>query len=665
MNSRAALDVQEPHSIGRTSVIRENAVGSSMHARLRARKRIAIAVCDVSFALFAYISAVTLLQEQLGRAWGSEVIGKTLLYVFLIRLLGVVTSRLYESSLRYPSSADLLKVVRAIAISSLAAFVVLRVGNPELHLPLVLFVLDSALLLFTWGGLHCGASVIAYLRAHIRHSGKRVIIMGAGDAGMSVVKDLSLDPDSSCRPVAILDDDQSRHGNSVYGVPILGSIQDLDRVAARVRAEEVLICIPSATRSEMGRILSACRQANVPVRTLPSLSELIDGTVGQRELRKLEIADLLDREEIHHDSSEIRRIVGGKVVLITGAGGSIGKELARQVASGSPSKLLLLDKSENSLFYIHRELRERFPGVALKPLLIDLTCRQFVDDFMLQDTPEIIFHAAAHKHVGLIELHPHEGIRNNVLGIRNIALAAMRCGTALFVNISSDKAVNPCNYMGCSKRITELLMQDLAKDKLTRFMNVRFGNVAGSTGSVLRLFWEQIQQGGPLMVTDPRATRYFMSIPEAVFLILQAARLGQGGETFVFEMGEPINIYELAKSMSLLAGMVPGKEVPIHFTGLQEGEKFAEELWEEWERPVPTMQPGIQMISQPNPAASDMLEKIRKMEGYVAMNDREGLRSYLGRLLPQFAKNRREIVMDEEPKPMTVVAIAGGNGWVS
>ncbi len=646
-------------------MIRELPSEISIHARARLRKRLAIAGCDLAFAMFSYVCSVTLLQEQLGRSWGYEVLARTTVYVFLIKLFGVMTSRLYQGSLQYPTSADLLKVTRAIAISSLAAFVVLRIGCPDLTLPLVLFVLDSALLLLLWGGLHCGGTVIAYFRSHVRNQGKRALIVGAGDAGISIVKDLSSDPESRCRPVAILDDDASRHGSTVYGVPIRGGIKDLEQVAREVRAEEVLICIPSATQSQMGRILSACRQANVPVRTLPSLSELVDGKVGQRELRKLEIADLLDREEVHHDVNEIRRIVGGKVVLITGAGGSIGKELSRQVASGGPAKLLLLDKSENSLFYIHRELRERHPELSLRPLLIDLTCRHFVDDFMLHETPEVIFHAAAHKHVGLIELHPQEGIRNNVLGIRNIALAAMRCGTSLFVNISSDKAVNPCNYMGCSKRITEMLMQDLAKDKLTRFMNVRFGNVAGSTGSVLRLFWEQIQKGGPLLVTDPRATRYFMSIPEAVYLILQAARQGQGGETFVFEMGEPINIYQLAKSMSLLAGMVPGKEVPIHFTGLQQGEKFAEELWEEWEEPVPTMQAGIQMISQPNPAATDMLEKIRKMEGFVAMNDREGLRAYLGRFLPQFAKNRREIVMEEEPKPITAVTVAGGNGWVS
>jgi FlaA1/EpsC-like NDP-sugar epimerase len=420
-----------------------------------------------------------------------------------------------------------------------------------------------------------------------------------------------------------------------------------------------LICVPSATQQQMSRILAVCRQASLPVRTLPTLAELIDGQVSQRALRELNIRDLLNRDEIVHEPEEIRKIVGGKTVLITGAGGSIGSELARQVASGSPASLLLLDKSENSLFYIHRELREHYPDLILRPLLIDLACRDFVDDFMREEQPEVIFHAAAHKHVGLIELHPHEGIRNNVLGIRNLALAGLRCGAKLFVNISSDKAVNPRNYMGCTKRITELLMQDLARQGVTRFMNVRFGNVAGSTGSVLRLFWDQIQQGGPLLVTDPRATRYFMSIPEAVYLILRAAELGRGGETFVFEMGEPINIYELAKSMSLLAGRMPGRDISIHFVGLQRGEKVAEELWEDWENPMQTAIKEILVIAERNPFSDRVLDKISRLEMYLAANDRDGLRDYVNRMVPQFARNRKEIQFDIESSVTTAVVSAG------
>lgn len=618
------------------------------------QSRIAIAGADLVLAMVSYWVSVNLFRDIRGQIWSTEVLSATLGILLTCRLVGLLSAGLPGTSLRYPSSSDVLRVIRGVSIGSVLFLIVSRVAPFRHELPAALFVLDAAILVSLWGLLHCGVRLLGSLRAALRKKGKRVLIVGAGDAGMSLAKELTSDPAAPCIPVALVDDDKTRTGRNVYGVPIAGAIDDLPAVASQSHADEVLICIPSATRPEMSRILSACRQADLPVRTLPTLTELIDGRVSQNELRTPNISDLLNREEVHHDAEEIARIVRGKTVLVTGAGGSIGSELSRQIASGSPAKLLLLDKSENSLFYIHRALRDRYPDLLLRPLLIDLTCRDFVDEFMHEEKPEVVFHAAAHKHVGLIELHPHEGIRNNVLGIRNIALAALRCGAALFVNISSDKAVNPRNFMGCSKRLTEMFIQDLARSNVTRFMNVRFGNVAGSTGSVLRLFWEQIQKGGPLLVTDPRASRYFMTIPEAVFLILQAARLGRGGETFVFEMGEPINIYELAKNISLLAGMKPGKEVPIHFVGLQKGEKVAEELWEEWENPVPTEQPGIQMVSEPDPEAVNMLEKVQRIERFITRNDRESLRQYLSILVPQFERNRQEMFLEDEPLPIFV-----------
>jgi FlaA1/EpsC-like NDP-sugar epimerase len=624
-------------------------------ALLRKNKsQIAITGADLALAMVSYWVTVNLFRDIRGQLWSIEVLSATLGILLACRLVGLLSAGLPNTSLRYPSSSDVLRVIRGVSIGSVLFLIVSRIVHFRHELPAALFVLDAAILVSLWGLLHCGVRLLGSLRAAFRTKGKRVLIVGAGDAGMSLVKELTSDPAAPCIPVALVDDDKTRTGRNVYGVPIAGAIDDLPSVASQSHADEVLICIPSATRPEMSRILSACRQADLPVRTLPTLTELIDGRVSQNELRTPNLSDLLNREEVHHDPEEIAKIVRGKTVLVTGAGGSIGSELSRQIASGSPAKLLLLDKSENSLFYIHRALRERYPDLLLRPLLVDLTCRDFVDEFMHEEKPEVVFHAAAHKHVGLIELHPNEGIRNNVLGIRNIALAALRCGAARFVNISSDKAVNPRNFMGCSKRLTEMFIQDLSRSNVTRFMNVRFGNVAGSTGSVLRLFWEQIQKGGPLLVTDPRASRYFMTIPEAVFLILQAARLGSGGETFVFEMGEPLNIYELAKNISLLAGMKPGKEVPIHFVGLQKGEKVAEELWEEWENPVPTEQPGIQMVSESDPEAVNMLEKIQRIERLITRNDRESLRQYLSILVPQFEKNRQEMYLEDEPLPIFV-----------
>jgi len=631
---------------------------------LHRRNRGIVVALDLALGVSSFVLAVFLLQDQRGSAWSREVLTYGFPCVLFSRLVGIFGARLEETSLRYPSYRDALRVIQGVFTGSILLVLCMRVVS-GMRLPAAVFVLDSALLLCVWMALHCGARLydsarlFDSLRLRPRRKEKRAIVIGAGDAGASLVKELASDHTTASKPVALLDDDVNRQGRSIYGVPVMGGVNDLDAVAHHCHANEVLICVPSATPQQMSRILAVCRQANLPVRTLPTLAELIDGQVSQRALRQLNIRDLLNRDEISHEPEEIQKIVGGKVVLITGAGGSIGSELARQVASGSPCTLLLLDKSENSLFYIHRELRERHPELILRPLLIDLACRDFVDEFMREEQPEVIFHAAAHKHVGLIELHPHEGIRNNVLGIRNLALAALRSGASLFVNISSDKAVNPRNYMGCTKRITELLMQDLARQGTTRFMSVRFGNVAGSTGSVLRLFWDQIQQGGPLLVTDPRATRYFMSIPEAVYLILRAAELGRGGETFVFEMGEPINIYELAKSMSLLAGRMPGKDISIHFVGLQRGEKVAEELWEEWESPAKTPIKEILVISDRNPASERVLDKIHKLEMYLAANDRDGLRDYVYRMVPQFARNRKEIQYDIESAPITTIVASG------
>jgi len=626
--------------------------------QVRRRNRGIVVALDLALGVSSFVLAVFLLQDGRGAEWSRTVLAFGFPCVVFARLVGIFGARLEETSLRYPSYGDALRVIQGVLTGTILLILCMRVVS-GMRLPAAVFVLDSALLLCVWMALHFGARLYDSLWLGTQRKEKRAVVIGAGDAGASLVKELASDHTTLSKPVALLDDDPQRQGQSIYGVPVAGGVNDLERVARQCHANEVLICVPSATQQQMSRILAVCRQANLPVRTLPTLAELIDGQVSQRALRELNIRDLLNRDEIVHELEEIRKIVGGKTVLITGAGGSIGSELARQVASGSPATLLLLDKSENSLFYIHRELREHYPDLILRPLLIDLACRDFVDEFMRDEQPEVIFHAAAHKHVGLIELHPHEGIRNNVLGIRNLALAALRCGATLFVNISSDKAVNPRNYMGCTKRITELLMQDLARQGVTRFMNVRFGNVAGSTGSVLRLFWDQIQQGGPLLVTDPRATRYFMSIPEAVYLILRAAELGRGGETFVFEMGEPVNIYELAKSMSLLAGRMPGKDISIHFVGLQRGEKVAEELWEDWECPVQTAIKEILVIAERNPFSDRVLDKISRLEMYLAANDREGLRDYVNRMVPQFARNRKEIQFDIESSVTTAALSAG------
>ncbi len=466
---------------------------------------------------------------------------------------------------------------------------------------------------------------------------------------MSVLKEIALDPSSPLRPVALADDDSKKWGRSLYGIPILGGTHNLAKVASESHADEILVCIPSATHSQMHHILDACRRLNLPVRSLPSLPELLQGAaaarVSPRHLRGPKIEYLLERDEFQVNTDETRRLVDGKTVLVTGAGGSIGSELARQIAAARPAKLLLLDKSENSLFYANLEIAERLGAERVKPILADLSMNARVRKVFKSERPDIVFHAAAHKHVSMIELHPEEAIRNNVLGTRNLAEAARDYGIDSFVNISTDKAVDPQNFMGLSKKLTELCVQELAdrsceRDGGTRFSSVRFGNVAGSTGSVIRLFWEQIQRGGPIRVTDPHASRYFMSVSEAVHLILGAAKLGRNGETFVFEMGEPFNIYDLAKTMALFSGLRPGKDITIEFIGLRKGEKLHEQLWDEWEHPIPTSSERLLAIREKDPRSNAILRAIGRMEQFLSAEDSSGLAAFIAELFPAFRGQR-------------------------
>jgi FlaA1/EpsC-like NDP-sugar epimerase len=610
----------------------------------RTRRSWIVLSAQIALAGASYSLAICVLSETHQRGWAVEILRATFGFLILFRLAGLVMARLYHHSLRYACIPDLILIGKLAFFSSLFFWVFIRWHFPEPSMPFVLFVLDWMIVQCLWSALHFGSRIIKTQQAVRRKHGRRVLIVGAGDAGMTLLKELSMDPASGCQPIAVVDDDPAKSNRSMYGVPVVSGTKDIAELAARMRVEEILICIPSATPSQMSDILTACRRSHLPVRTLPSLAELAEERVSKLQLRSPKITDLLDRAEIRIDALQTRRIVGGKVVLVTGAGGSIGSELCRQIAQASPQKIILLDKSENSLFYVHREISQRCGAARVMPVLADILDRDRLRELLRSERPEIIFHAAAHKHVGLLELHPQEAIRNNVIGTRNMAEAALEFGAARFVNISTDKAVNPRSYMGLSKKLTELYIQELARTHRKPFSNVRFGNVAGSSGSVLRLFWEQIQKGEPILVTDPRATRYFMSVPEAVHLILRAAALGKGGETFVFDMGEPVNIHELAKAMALFAGLEPGRDLPIEFIGLKAGEKIEEDLWADWEQPVRTKAERILMIAQQNPAARGILGKIRKMESFLQHDDREGLLEYLSEIEPGFKGAQTKLV---------------------
>ena len=544
------------------------------------RYRAAALCLEGMLTSIGYAFSAALLLDAYGRSWAWLIVLHTLPWLLGLRLLSFLFFGTCRLSLQVASIPEFICISKAVSTSSLAFYAITRLVVRDVRLPAALLILDWAVSIFLFVGLHFGIRLYIAQRAIGRSEGKRALIIGAGDAGTKVLKELVLDYRSGVLPVGIIDDDPLKRGTTICGVSVLGGLSDLASVVRGQQVEEAFICIPSATQSQMKLILEGCRECGIPVRTLPSLAELVDGRVGPQDLRSVRIEDLLQREEVKADPAFVREVIGDRVVLVTGAGGSIGSELCRQIASGSPRKLILVERSENSLFYINLKHQEQFPTLHIEPRLVDVTCRDRVRALFESEQPEIIFHAAAHKHVHLMELHPYEAVRNNVLGTRNTALAARDFGARQFINISTDKAVKPRNYMGLSKKITELVVRELAQSSQTRFMSVRFGNVAGSTGSVLRLFRDQIQKGGPIRITDPRATRYFMTIAEAVCLILHAAAQGQSGEIFVFDMGKPLNICEIARAFSLFSGLAPGKDLLFEFIGLKEGEKITEELWE-------------------------------------------------------------------------------------
>lgn len=585
----------------------------------------------------AYVFSASVLSQVCGYGWAWRIVPVTLPCLFSLRLISFLFLGTCKLSLRVASIPEMIFISKAISLSSLAFYLVTKFAWQNVRLPVALFVLDWTVSMFLLAGLHFGLRFYQALQALGRRQGKHALIVGAGDAGTTVLRQLVFDSSAGILPIGLVDDDSKKKGTKICGVPVLGGLSDLSRLVRSQRVEEVIICIPSATRAQMKFILARCRECGIPVRTLPSLAELVDATIGLRDLRAVRIEDLLQREEVKADPAFVRELVGDRVVLVTGAGGSIGSELCLQIASGNPRKLILVERSENSLFYLNLELQERFPAICVEPRLVDVTCRDRIRSIFDDERPEIVFHAAAHKHVQLMELHPHEAIRNNVLGTRNTAVAARDFGAARFVNISTDKAVKPRNYMGLSKKVTELVVRELAQSGQTRFMNVRFGNVAGSTGSVLRLFRDQIQKGGPIRISDPRATRYFMTIAEAVCLILHAAAQGLGGETFVFDMGEPLSIYEIARTFSLFSGLTPGKDLLFEFVGLREGEKITEELWESWETVKPTTDERILVIPPNGRVASGILEQVEEFERLLAQEDYEGLLVRCHEIFPQFA----------------------------
>jgi len=561
---------------------------------------------------------------------------------------------LYRGVWRFASLPDLVRITKAATAATILVLLALFVFDRGAHLPrsvpplfllFQLVLLSGPRLLYRWLKDH---------RLALR-SGQRVLIVGADRAGEMLVRDMRRARARNFNPVAFVDDTLRRQGGDIHGIPIKGPTSQIPRLVEDLAIDLIMLAVPSASAADMRRLVALCERTGKPFRTVPQLQNLLSGQVTINELRPVSIEDLLGRTPVTLDWDAIRDGLADRVVLVTGAGGSIGSELCRQVIAAGPRRLVMLDNGEFNLYRLEMEFGERHPGLNFARYLIDVGDRVGVDALFDRERPDIVFHAAAYKHVPLLENQLRAAVRNNVFGTGIVAESADRWHCERFVLISTDKAVNPANVMGATKRIAETLCQDLASRSRTRFITVRFGNVLGSAGSVVPLFQRQIEQGGPVTVTDPEIERYFMTIPEACQLIMQAAVIGEGGEVFVLDMGEPVKIRYMAEQMIRLAGREPGRDIEIRYIGLRPGEKRSEELFYEAEDLIETSHPKIHTARRPADPATDVRQVLDELRTALQRCDQAALAEGLRRLVPQWqcgANGEEPVTLEESHEPI-------------
>ncbi|MBA3465634.1 MAG: polysaccharide biosynthesis protein [Deltaproteobacteria bacterium] len=549
-------------------------------------------------------------------------------------------------SWRYMTMRDTVRIALAIALST-AVLGLLRIALPLLVGHRLVYIPFGVI------AMNCVLAFLALVasRALVRLRGEAIdrerrkpgnatqfnaLLIGAGEAGVIVAREIQNRPDLGLKPVGFLDDDRRKIGTSIGGLQVLGTTNDIKEIAEQKRAKRALITIANATGHQIRRITEQCRDAGLETKIIPGIYEIVGDKVNLSRIREVAIEDLLGREPVILDEDIVGSTIRSRVVLITGAGGSIGSELCRQVCRFGPERLILVERYENALFEIHRELTQAFPQVPIEPRIGDVCDEERMLQVFEASKPHVVFHAAAHKHVPMMEWNPGEAVKNNIGGTRVIADLSDRTGVERFVLVSTDKAVNPSSVMGATKRVAEIYLQALSERSSTRFVTVRFGNVLGSAGSVIPIFREQIAKGGPVTVTHPDMTRYFMTIPEASQLVMQAGAMGDGGEIFILDMGSPVKIVDLARDLITLSGLRPDEDIEIRFSGVRPGEKLVEELHADAEHADKTKHPKV-FIGRIKPHNWDIVSSAVDVTLDLAQGtDPELIRKALGELVPEF-----------------------------
>ncbi len=564
-----------------------------------------------------------------------------------VRLIFCLHAGLHRGLWRYFGINDLGKLVRTVTFGSIAFAFSVRYIFGAAGYPLSIYMLDWILLIMLEGGVRLVIRTVKNTGGGER-GGRRVLVIGAGDAGEMIVRDMKNNPKYAYEPVGFIDDDPYKKDLMIHGVPIFGGRTELAHAVMRHRPDEILIAMPGAGHKAVNGIYEKCQDFHLPIKTLPGLCDVLDGKVTVSQIKALQLEDLLERAPVRTGSEAVKKLIRGKNVLVTGAGGSIGQELCRQIMGCGPARLVLFDRYENGLFAIDGELHRlatKKNGVKnnggwaaeVSSVVGDMRDEGALEHLFSTHAPAIVFHAAAHKHVPLMESNPLEAVRNNIFGTRNLICAASRYHAENFVLISTDKAVNPTSVMGATKRVAEFLAMRMGSFSPTRYTTVRFGNVLGSNGSVVPIFREQLGRGGPLTITHPEVKRFFMLTEEAVRLVLVAAAAGKGGEIFVLEMGEQIKVLDLALNMIRLSGFVPYEEIKIEFTGLRPGEKLYEELFDVTEKIVPCPFERLRIaVPEKVPSREELEWHLSALKDHLARKDARGAVSELRKMVPNF-----------------------------